>query len=73
MLDGFEGKGHAFEAASLARDFAFGTLGLSMSASAILTRTMRSIRLAERLGAVRDETAATPNGEPCLVYRHTRA
>ena len=30
----------------------------------------RSIRLAERLGAVRDDATATPNGDPCLVFRH---
>jgi RimJ/RimL family protein N-acetyltransferase len=73
MLNGFEGKGFAFEAASLARIFAFETLGWRGCVSYIDPANHRSIRLAERLGAVRDENAATPNGDPCLVYRHTRA
>lgn len=71
LLDGFEGKGYAFEAASLARAFAFETLGWSGCVSYIDPQNQRSIRLAERLGAVRDRKAATPNGDPCHVYRHT--
>jgi RimJ/RimL family protein N-acetyltransferase len=73
ILEGFEGKGYAFEAASLARAFAFETLGWSGCVSYIDPDNQRSIRLAERLGAVRDKSAATPNGEACLVYRHSRA
>ena len=72
MLEGFEGKGYAFEAASLARTFAFEALGWSGCVSYIDPENRRSIRLAERLGAVLDEKAATPNGDPCLVYRHMR-
>ena len=72
LFQGFEGKGYAFEAACLARAFALETLGWDGCVSYIDPENHRSIRLAERLGAVRDETAATPNGDPCLVYRHTR-
>jgi RimJ/RimL family protein N-acetyltransferase len=71
LFEGFEGKGHALEAASLARGFAFGTLGWTECVSYIDPDNERSIRLAERLGAVRDEAAATPGGDACLVYRHT--
>jgi RimJ/RimL family protein N-acetyltransferase len=71
MLDGFEGKGYAFEAATLARAFAFVTLGWAECVSYIDPNNQRSIRLAEKLGALRDGTAATPGGEACLVYRHT--
>lgn len=73
LLEGFEGKGYAFEAATLARAFAFETLGWSGCVSYIDPENHRSIRLAERLGAVLDKNAATPNGDPCLVYRHTNA
>jgi RimJ/RimL family protein N-acetyltransferase len=70
MLNGFEGKGYAFEAASLARAFAFESLGWGDCVSYIDPANQRSIRLAEKLGAVLDYTAATPGGDACLVYRH---
>jgi RimJ/RimL family protein N-acetyltransferase len=66
-----EGRGIACEAAVAARDWAFGTLGLTTLVSYIGPENARSIRLAERLGAVRDDTAARPEPED-LVYRHTR-
>ncbi len=72
LWEEFEGKGYAFEAASMARDFGFRKLKFDTLVSYIDPDNARSIRLAERLGAVRDEKAATPNGEGCLVYRHTR-
>lgn len=66
-----EGKGYAFEAAAAARDHAFGTLGWDGAVSYIHPDNARSIALAERLGAARDDLAATPfPGEPCLVFRH---
>ncbi|MDP1700476.1 MAG: GNAT family N-acetyltransferase, partial [Aestuariivirga sp.] len=68
----FEGKGFAFEAAVLARGFAFNELGWSTVVSYIDPKNERSIRLAERMGAVLDGDAATPNNEACLVYRHLR-
>jgi RimJ/RimL family protein N-acetyltransferase len=71
LFEGFEGKGYAFEAAMLARAFAFGKLGWTECVSYIDPENQRSIRLAEKLGAVRDEAAATPGGDSCLVYRHT--
>ncbi len=72
LFEEFEGKGHAFEAASLARDFAFAKLGMATLVSYIDPANVRSIRLAERLGAVLDFAAAAPSGEACLVYRHWR-
>ena len=66
-----EGKGFAFEAASAARAHAFGALGWPTLVSYIDTPNQRSIVLATRLGAVRDDRAAKPDGDPeCLVYRH---
>lgn len=72
LWEEFEGHGYAFEAASRARDFAFRTLGWDTLVSYIDPENIRSIQLAERLGATRDPDAATPGGEQCLVYRHPK-
>jgi RimJ/RimL family protein N-acetyltransferase len=71
LFEGFEGRGYAYEAAGAARDWAFSHLGLASIVSYIDRDNARSIRLAERLGAVLDLGAPTPNGDPCFVYRHT--
>lgn len=70
LFDGFEGKGYAREAAEAARLWAFQEARLKTLVSYIDRDNHRSIRLAERLGAVLDAQAATPNGDPCFVYRH---
>ena len=70
LFDGYEGRGLAQDAAILARCFAFETLGLDSLVSYIDPNNQRSIRLAEKLGAILDPDAATPDGEACLVYRH---
>lgn len=70
LWDGAEGKGIAHEAARAARDHAYREFGWRTAVSYIAPGNARSIRLAERLGAVRDEAAARPEGENCLVYRH---
>lgn len=67
-----EGRGYAFEAASAARDHAFRDLGWQTAVSYIAPDNARSIALAKRLGASRDETAAHPGDAPCLVFRHPR-
>jgi RimJ/RimL family protein N-acetyltransferase len=64
-----EGRGIAHEAAAAARDWAFGTLGLGTLVSYIDPENARSIRLAERLCARHDASAARPDPED-LVYRH---
>ncbi len=66
-----EGKGHAFEAATAARTHAFTTLGWTTAVSYIALENTRSIALAERLGAIRDPQARTPDNDPVLVYRHS--
>ncbi len=71
LFEPFEGKGYAFEAATLARDFAFSSLGMTTLVSYIHASNIRSVKLAERLGAVRDMKAQTPHDDPCLVYRHS--
>lgn len=66
-----EGKGYVREAALAARAYAYHTLGWETAVSYIDPENTRSIALAERLGAVRDDAAATPDfDKPCLVYRH---
>lgn len=65
-----EGTGLAFEAAAAARDFAFTRLGWTSAVSYIDPANARSVRLAERLGARRDDAAPRPHPED-LVYRHS--
>lgn len=72
LVEPFEGQGYAFEAARAARAYAFETLGWETLVSYIAPKNARSIRLAERLGAVRDEQCARPWPD-CLVYRHPAA
>ncbi len=65
-----EGRGYAHEAASAARDFAWRNLGWTTAVSYIDPRNDRSIALARRLGAVRDDTATSPGDGGDHVYRH---
>ncbi len=69
LHDGFEGNGYALEAAQAARDWAFGPRDLSTLVSYIDPDNAASIRLAQRLGAVRDGAAERPDAGD-LVYRH---
>lgn len=72
--DAAEGKGYAREAALAARDFARRELGWDEIVSYIDAQNTRSIALAERLGARRDDQARLPaTASPCeglCVYRH---
>lgn len=68
-----EGYGYAFEAAEAARDYAYVEMGRDTLVSYIDPMNTRSIALAERLGATRDDSAARPDGESLeetAVYRH---
>ncbi len=64
-----EGRGYAFEAATTARAHAFVDLGWATAVSYIDPDNARSIALAERLGAVRDDAAERQDPRD-LVYRH---
>ncbi len=68
-----EGRGYAFEAASAMQNWALGPRGLESLVSYIDPANAASRRLAERLGGKLDAAAATPDGMPCLVYRHVKA
>jgi RimJ/RimL family protein N-acetyltransferase len=65
-----EGHGYAFEAAMAARRYAFGIAGWREAYSVIHPDNRRSIRLAERLGAIFHHADTVPENEPVLVYRH---
>ncbi|MDO6726817.1 GNAT family N-acetyltransferase [Cognatishimia sp. 1_MG-2023] len=73
MLNGSEGKGYAFEAAQAALHHAFEVLDWETAVSYIDKDNIRSIALAERLGAKLDPEAPQPKpDQPCLIYRHPR-
>ncbi|MGZ3215780.1 GNAT family N-acetyltransferase [Paracoccus sp. T5] len=67
-----EGRGLVAEAARAARDHAFTALGWTTAVSYIDSDNLRSIALAQRLGAVLDPKAQQPASfdAPGLVYRH---
>ncbi len=56
LAPAFWGRGLATEAAACARDWAFATCGFGELASFILSGNLRSRRVAEKLGAVRQGT-----------------
>lgn len=64
-----EGHGIAFEAARATLTHVYRDLGWETAVSYIARGNARSIRLAERLGALRDPAARGP-GEEDIVYRH---
>lgn len=64
-----EGRGFAREAALRVRGWAYGTLGLASLVSYIARGNSRSIRLAERLGAVADPEARSCSDD-AGVWRH---
>lgn len=71
VFDGAEGKGIAYEAARACVIHAYDNLGWETVVSYISKSNLRSIALAERLGAKLDPAAPQPHPEdPCLVYRH---
>ncbi len=69
LYDGFEGQGYVTEAAVALRDWAFAELGLPSLVSYFDPANHRSIAVAARLGAVRDDTAPRQDPED-VVYRH---
>ena len=70
VFDGFEGKGIAYEAACRARQWAYEDLGFTTLTSNIVPGNTRSIRLAERMGAVYERTYDNPNMGEDMLYRH---
>lgn len=70
LTENAEGQGIASEAAQSLRDWGIKTAGLPSLVSYIDPPNTRSVALAERLGAWRDEKAEAAFDEPILVYRH---
>ncbi len=70
LFEGFERQGFALEAAKAARDYARLTIASPSLVSYIDPDNAPSIKLAQRLGGQLDKTAATPNGNACLVLRY---
>ncbi|MGD9863079.1 MAG: GNAT family N-acetyltransferase [Pseudodonghicola sp.] len=66
---GMGGRGFALEATQAVRKYLYGTLGWTTAVSYIDPKNLDSIRLAERLGAVKDQGAASIDGNDA-VYRH---
>lgn len=69
LWDDAEGQGLAFEAAQAARAHDYSAHGVKTLVSYIDPANARSIRLAERLGAVLDPDATSSDPQD-LVYRH---
>ncbi|MCF3595314.1 GNAT family N-acetyltransferase [Rhodobacteraceae bacterium LMO-12] len=63
------GHGYALEATHAARNYLYSKLGWDGAVSYIDPKNLDSIRLAERLGAVKDADAPTIDGSDA-VYRH---
>ena len=73
LFAGSEGNGYATEAARATIGFARDTLGWSEIVHYIDPENLRSIAVAERLGAELDLNAVQPKpGHVCLVYRQPR-
>lgn len=71
LYDGYEGHGYATEAAAILRDWAFETLGLESLVSYVDQENAASIRVAERLGGMRDDNAARQDPVD-IVFRYQR-
>ena len=75
LMNGYEGKGYAHEAAMATRNWAYapvdqGGLGWTTAISMIAPGNARSIALAQRLGAVHDYDFTHERYGDCGVWRH---
>ena len=72
LLRDYWGHGYATEASAAVRDAAWADLELKRLISIIHPDNLRSIRVAERLGAVPAETIKTDGHGPAVVWVHRR-
>ncbi|WP_108259421.1 GNAT family N-acetyltransferase [Mangrovicoccus ximenensis] len=70
LMDGFEGKGYATEAASAVRDWCYGTLGWTTAVSFVDPANPASAAVAERLGCTLDGMHDLIGHGPVQVWRH---
>jgi len=66
---GVEGRGIALEATAKVRGYLYDTLGWDTAVTYIDPKHYSSVKLAERLGAVKDKTAISVDSHD-VVYRH---
>jgi RimJ/RimL family protein N-acetyltransferase len=66
----YQGRGYATEAALVARDWAYKTLGLGPLVSLIDAGNAASIRVAQKLGAVLEGPHEPNGGHPVMRWRH---
>lgn len=71
LLEGFEGKGFATEAATAARDYAARHQGMNGVISHIAPTNHASLAVAQRLGA-QFEAESELLGKPCQIWRHPK-
>ena len=71
LAEGAQGFGYAREAALTVKQFAFEALGFTTFVSTIDPDNAASIKLAERLGGVRDREAEEAHGNKVVVYRYS--
>lgn len=64
------GQGYATEAGRAARDYAYGTLGWPTVMSMIAPGNDASVRVAEAMGAVREDDYEHPRHGRLMIYRH---
>lgn len=69
MMDGFEGRGYAHEAAQACLRLVFDQFGWATAISLVLEGNVRSMALAARLGA-KFERKHDLFGSPGFIYRH---
>ena len=70
LMNGFEGRGYATEAARAARAFAYETLGWTTAISLVADDNRGSARVAERLGARPDGRFRHHRLGEMAIYRH---
>ena len=70
VFAGAEGKGVALEAATRAREYAFGKLGWSTVISCVMPENTRSVALAERMGCTFEGVFAHETHGDMHVWRH---
>ncbi|ABD53670.1 GNAT family N-acetyltransferase [Jannaschia sp. CCS1] len=70
LFEGAEGKGYAFEAARLARDYAYQTLDWETAVSFVAPDNTRSLALAQKLGCGPDGTFTHEVFGTMHIWRH---
>ncbi len=66
------GNGYATEASIAAREYAYNTLGWNTVISMIAEGNEASVKVAERMGAIREADHQFADGSPAMVFRHPR-